>query len=375
VILERLLAPMGLETFFAEHHDRAPFHLKGVSDFRDWLSFDALDRIIATQGLRHPQFRLARDSQIVPPGQYAIPSLSWGHGSVRDFAKPDSVFKLMADGITIVMDDCELLHPPLAEVSRQLQLELVANVPVHVFCTPAGTQAFRPHFDIHNVFLVQFEGSKYWRIHEHAIDRPLRTQPCDPNGCPAGELLFEGLVEAGDVLYIPRGTVHYAEARDEPSLHGSFSSTPFSWQEVLRNALKNFDDPWLDQPVDVDWRGEIPLSDEDDEAFDEMLERFAESDGAASAFDRLARVWLKRRLPLGAQLRDAEVRLDATTQLRRRPGIVHRIEGSTVMFTRFEVDLGAHAPVVAASTPFAAGTLGVELATELLNKGLLEVVS
>lgn len=374
MILERLLAPMGLETFFAEYHDTRPFHLKGVGDFREWMSYDALDRLIATGGLRSPAFRMAKNSNVVPMGQIALDSVPWGGAAVREFAMPDQVFALLAQGTSLVLDDADLVWPPLAEAARALQLELASNVTTHVFCTPAGQQAFNPHYDIHNVFLVQVEGSKYWRIHEPEVERPLRTQK-DSSGCEPGELLFEGLVSAGDVLYIPRGTVHYGQTRDQASLHASLSTTPFTWHEVVRNALKNFDDALLDEPVPFDVRSDVELPDDLDEAFDDMLERFADKASAAAAFDRLAEVWVKRRTALGTRLADVGVDLGGGTRVRRRAQIVHRRSGNDVLFERSRVEVPPeHMDLVCSAAAYDAGRIGVELTRTLLNSGYLEVV-
>jgi len=39
-------------------------------------------------------------------------------------------------------------------------------VGANVYLTPAGTQGFAPHFDDVEVFMLQLEGKKRWRLYE-----------------------------------------------------------------------------------------------------------------------------------------------------------------------------------------------------------------
>lgn len=47
----------------------------------------------------------------------------------------------------------------------------------NVYCSFRGVQAFQTHFDLHDVFAVQAEGEKTWRIYEARADAPVAPVP------------------------------------------------------------------------------------------------------------------------------------------------------------------------------------------------------
>ena len=76
-----------------------------------------------------------------------------------------------------------------------------------------------PHFDDHDAFILQLEGSKEWRLYGFAAEQPLRGRHFDIDASLLGEPSQTLCLEAGDLLYVPRGLVHQAHATDTSSLH------------------------------------------------------------------------------------------------------------------------------------------------------------
>ena len=372
--LERMVGPMGVDTFLNEYLDKKPFLLKGVDDWSDFFSYDALDTLMSSRGARHPAVRLANDG-IVPPSTYSLGPIPWGAGSMAGLCRPDALYELVGNGTSIVYDDVARVWEPIARGARSLEQFFHATAFASSFFTPAGTQTFHPHFDVHQTFLVQCEGAKHWKVWGPDIEKPYRFQKCPPQGSEPGMLLIDEPLEKGDVLYIPRGFVHAGRTVDQHSLHVSFVVTPFTWFEVLRNALKHWDDPMLDEPVRVDLKGNVELSDEDDIAFDALLERFAETTDPAEAFDRLARVFIRNRWFLSRGVAAMEHTLSEDTPVRRRPDILHRFEGDTLMFHHIEQAVPAEAKdLLSSPEAFPASRIGLDLAVTLHDEGFLEVV-
>ena len=46
-----------------------------------------------------------------------------------------------------------------------------------MYCSFKGVQAFQTHYDLHDVFAVQAEGEKTWRIYESRADAPVTPLP------------------------------------------------------------------------------------------------------------------------------------------------------------------------------------------------------
>lgn len=373
--LERMVGRLGVDTFLNDYLDKRPVVIQSAGDFSDWFSYDAMDELVSSRGLRHPTFRLAADSQVVPPQAVSVGAVPWGPGVVPSLARPEALYDQMARGTSLVFDDLARMWEPVARGARSLEETFHATAFASSFYTPAKSQAFRPHYDIHQTFLVQCEGAKHWKVWGQHVTRPLRHQKCPPEGSPTEGLLIDQPLEKGDVLYIPRGFVHAGQTLDTASLHISYVVTPFTWFEVLRNALKNFDDPLLDQAVPLDARREVALSDEDDEAFDAMLERFQATVSAPEAFDRLARVFVRSRRFLSRGLQDLATPVGPHTLVQRRSGVIHRVVDGVLAFHNAELPIPAeHLTTVLAREPFEAARVGVELSQTLVDEGFLEVV-
>ncbi|MEH6492648.1 cupin domain-containing protein [Halopseudomonas sp.] len=74
------------------------------------------------------------------------------------------------------------------------------------YATPGG--GVGPHFDNYDVFLLQAEGKRRWRVGQHCnIDSPLQSNP-DLRILRDFECQDEWVLEPGDMLYIPPGVAH-----------------------------------------------------------------------------------------------------------------------------------------------------------------------
>ena len=129
------------------------------------------------------------------------------------------------------------LHTLLHQLDQSLGMQCGANS----YLTPAGTQGFSPHYDDVDVFIVQTEGAKRWRLYAptSASDvLPLessRNFTQDELGC----CVLDVWLKAGDFLYAPRGTVHQCVASEaEDSLHVTIStSLQSTWGGYVRQFL------------------------------------------------------------------------------------------------------------------------------------------
>jgi len=79
----------------------------------------------------------------------------------------------------------------------------------NVYITPAGSQGLPPHYDDVEVFILQLEGEKHWRLYHPTVPlaREYSVESEDRIGRPA----LEFTLKPGDVLYFPRGTIHQAD--------------------------------------------------------------------------------------------------------------------------------------------------------------------
>jgi ribosomal protein L16 Arg81 hydroxylase len=125
-----------------------------------------------------------------------------------------------ADGFTIVADGVERYVRAIASLAHSIEVELNFPIQVNAYITPPGSRGLVPHYDDHDVLVLQIQGSKIWHLYNgvdipaHEMQRRDKAVPTD--GLP---LPTDVRLEVGDVLYLPRGLVHAADTNAEPSIH------------------------------------------------------------------------------------------------------------------------------------------------------------
>jgi lysine-specific demethylase/histidyl-hydroxylase NO66 len=213
--------------FAAAHWGRAPLlsragELAGPDGFTDLLSPAAVDELLSRRGLRTPFLRVAQNGSVLPAARFTG---GGGAGAeITDQVVDDQVMRLYAEGATLVLQGLHRLWPPLIDYARRLGTELRRPLQVNAYLTPAGSQGFSTHYDTHDVFVLQVDGTKRWRIHEPVLADPLEKQAwggrADEVGATAqGEPALDVVLAPGDALYLPRGWLHSAEALGTRSLH------------------------------------------------------------------------------------------------------------------------------------------------------------
>jgi hypothetical protein len=95
------------------------------------------------------------------------------------------------------------------------------SVQVNLYAGWREQQGFNRHCDTHDVVVLQVYGKKYWRVYEGGRPHPLKDDVA-PNDAAPDKVVWEGMLEDGDALYIPRGWWHEASAVGEVTLHLTF---------------------------------------------------------------------------------------------------------------------------------------------------------
>ncbi len=251
----------------------------------------------------------------------------------------DSIYDAFAEGHSVVLNYLEDSWPPLFDLVRSLGQVFAANVGVNMYLTPKGSKTFALHTDDHDVFVLQVQGEKAWRLHEL---RNLSLMRLDYKKDLAftsdwgqsrleGPVLAELTLRPGDVLYIPRGMPHCAVAQSETSLHLTVSITPLYWMDFLKAAVEQaaLQSPELRRALPVGFIEHASTVDRMRRDFDRILKTFGEN----LSFDAVLGVVTRNRVraqgfpPDGhfAQLNSLE-NLSLETRLERREGILCSVD-------------------------------------------------
>lgn len=245
--LAGLLAPHSLQHFLDHHWERLPLHVSGRADDprASLVTLEGVDAMLTARASRHPDVTIVNARDPVEPPDYSDDD---------GLVDPVRVAKLFAAGATIIVNNLDQLAPHVRDLLGRLESELGIHAQANLYLTPGGAQGFAAHFDSHDVLLVQCVGRKQWRLYDSPRGLPMRGERFNPAETKAGELSTELLLQAGDVLYIPRGLMHDAVAVDDgPSMHVTVGLHPFRWSEVLLEALA------VQALRDPDLRAGVPL--------------------------------------------------------------------------------------------------------------------
>jgi ribosomal protein L16 Arg81 hydroxylase len=212
--LSQLIAPLTEAEFFAKHWERAPLLVRGAAArFAGVFDLAELDNMLAEFGRPHAQgIRLAKYGE------------GGTNSSIPSDVPPhlDSLYAAYLQGCTLNVNDISEHHGRVRALIERLIDSFRCRVTSNLFLTPPGARAFPLHYDTHEVLVLQLDGAKHWRVYSPVIEAPLKqtTGDREVDHAIAGEPLLDVVVEAGDILYVPRGFLHEAWTEsDRHSLH------------------------------------------------------------------------------------------------------------------------------------------------------------
>lgn len=227
-----LIQPFPTDAFLADVWQKEPRILSCGHALRlDGLfGFAALERAIEFGQPQPPTLRLACNT---PGAQKAEVPYTAGRIDI------DKLRKLYLTGQTVILNSVQDFDPAIADLTRRLQNELHARVQTNCYCTPPTSQGFAPHYDTHDVLVLQVEGEKRWKVYGADSACPLQElRDGDPKLRPSARAPDTFVLRAGDVLYIPRGYIHEAEAEGVASLHLTFGIHPPLNKDLLIAAIE-----------------------------------------------------------------------------------------------------------------------------------------
>jgi len=207
-----LIAPIGTESFFERHWERQPFFIKRAMPgyFDALLSLRDMDHYLGTRTFHEPDIRVVKHGKDMPFKQYAKEGVADRHELLQAYT----------EGWMLLFSHLGRHHLPLAQTVSSCEAELHLPFRANVYLSPPNSQGFKLHWDTHDVLVLQVAGAKTWHIYDDPLELPHEDQKkLLPELVKKANKIAEVTLEAGDVLYLPRGYIHGAEAGTANSLH------------------------------------------------------------------------------------------------------------------------------------------------------------
>jgi len=388
---EWLIDPITPETFFAEYYERKALLMRGKdpAKFASLLSVGAIDRYLAGTVPAYPDVFLVDAARELKPEDYSFPDA----GGRLDLPR---AYQLFDSGSTISLGQLHDRIPELAALCRSVERTFSSHFQTNIYLSPRNAQGFKTHYDTHDVFALQVSGSKHWTIYENGettgVELPLQGQGFESERHIPGPVREELTLNAGDVLYCPRGVLHAARSTDEVSLHITLGLMGRTWADVMIEAIS---EACLASPA---FRAHLPVgfanpgfdARQADATFAALIETFARNARLAPILERFAESFVTSRRPAFQgclQELDSAPQIAADSRLVARPHLVHLLHedgdrivilfGSTQItlpsFTREAVESALSGePFSVCDLPGRLDEAGkVVLARRLLKEGML----
>ncbi|XP_071025507.1 ribosomal oxygenase 2 [Oncorhynchus clarkii lewisi] len=234
-VFQSLISPVGQEEFFTDYWEKKPLHLQrsdpGLASY-----YKSLFQLSDLKGLCAQGLTYARDLNVCRSVQ--------GNKTVLNKEGRVNYSQLKKDfnqKATIQFHQPQRFKDELWRIQEKLECFFGALVGSNVYITPQDSQGLPPHYDDVEVFILQLEGEKHWRLYSPTV--PLAREYCVALEERIGSPTHDIILKAGDLLYFPRGTIHQADTPVgvDHSTHLTLSTYQnTSWGDYLANVFPNF---------------------------------------------------------------------------------------------------------------------------------------
>jgi lysine-specific demethylase/histidyl-hydroxylase NO66 len=242
-VLQSILGSMDVEEFYDQYWEKEPLLVQNMDKNRldGFLSIKSIKKMTEDQPMAYGRdLNVTKYEQGLDGVKRRITLDQIGQED-GDFivADPKDLWSNYENGCTIRLlcphQNSESTHSLLST----LELEWGCMVGANAYLTPPGaSQGFSPHYDDIDAYILQLEGKKHWKVYA-----PLNKQETLPRVSSSDyteedlkdvEPALDVVLEAGDLLYLPRGWIHQACTLQEHSLHLTVSAMQqWAWVDYL----------------------------------------------------------------------------------------------------------------------------------------------
>ncbi|BAZ11066.1 putative cupin 4 family protein [Calothrix sp. NIES-4071] len=233
-----LIYPYNPTDFFQYNWEKKYIYISRKDDFyyKNVLNEDDIDLFLQDKKRQaeNDNFLLVKDGQKLDYNYWA---------KKRDktnqyLIDTNKIFTLLNQGVTLVINSGHKSIPKLINFCNSLEKELRFRVRTNIYITPPTAQGLAPHYDEHDVCILQITGTKIWHLYHSPIKLPCNENHKIKDFPALGEPDFTVELQPGDLLYIPRGLIHQAFTTDKTSIHIALGLYPTYGFELLQELVE-----------------------------------------------------------------------------------------------------------------------------------------
>jgi ribosomal protein L16 Arg81 hydroxylase len=218
--LTDIIAPVAVSRFLQAFYEKRRLHIKTTDPARgeSLLPWQDIETMISMRS--YDDMQVMQSGMPLPPQLYTAVDM----GDFHD---------ILAQGASIVMRQIQLQSPQIQWLATAIERQMGFAVGVNAYLSFSRGGAFKPHWDRHDVLVVQVHGRKTWRVWDAKIKNPIESSNSakyEIDDAHSEELELS----PGDALYIPRGEPHAASVSAGTSVHLTFGLDSLNGVDLLR---------------------------------------------------------------------------------------------------------------------------------------------
>jgi ribosomal protein L16 Arg81 hydroxylase len=221
--LATLVAPLSEAQFAEKHWEKTPYilHRNNPNFYGNLFTLEDFDHAISHSP---PDVKTAE----------AKTKKNYLYESAKGQIPLEHILDEMRTGMTLVLDQLHNREAKLGRLCGLLEQQTGHRFQTNIYLTPPHGQGFTPHWDNHDVFILQVSGTKHWKVEKQRRRLPGRAETMKAEeGRAISEDAYQFTLNQGDMIYIPRGFVHAGECGDDMSLHITLGINHYTWEDFL----------------------------------------------------------------------------------------------------------------------------------------------
>lgn len=247
---------------------KKPFIFKNALDVSS-ISWKEINELYQRADPTDWQFKF-RKGEIIPKEAY-VESFN-DVGRIRHRFNKTAVYQYLQDGATMVYNRIDN-EPFVDSIAKQIAQFAQAQTVVSGYLAFGSSPSYRNHWDTRDVFAVQLIGKKHWTVSAPNFDMPLYMQQAKdmPHITPPTTVDMEVILEAGDILYIPRGWWHNPMPMNCETFHLAIGTFPPNGYNYMEWLMKKIPDIQSIRQNFIGWQHDQKNLDDAAQAITEMM--------------------------------------------------------------------------------------------------------
>ncbi|STO63643.1 Cupin superfamily protein [Haemophilus parahaemolyticus] len=245
---------IGYQEFFNEFFEKKPLLIKDAISYGELLSWEKINEVLPRCNIiSEDAIKLMYKGQKLGKKNYIEEYNDLG--TIRYKFHEENLYSFLRDGATLVANGI-VNEPSIDKFSSEVSRFTGCHTFSSLYIAFNTQSSFKSHWDSRDIFALQMQGKKRWIIHAPTFKNPLfmhRSKDMPEYMPDVDNVYMDVVLEAGDILYLPRGWWHDPVPIGEETVHlaigifPAYANNYLTWvsqniveKEIARESLIHY---------------------------------------------------------------------------------------------------------------------------------------